>query len=216
MKEAFNRNRVEFFLNMVNNTYHLKNLITERDIYEKKAYKKIKSFINEPSGKGLQSIYLHMTLYSTIEKIEEMIKRFFPTKFESVKRFVEQGGNYKTLNFMWHPSDEKVHWSVVQFYGETPGANAEQRDMKLKTDLYLERTEEERKQFLLKIKTCLDELYGYYIEFSPTGEWFITDRNMVKEGLKKIVKGVGDTISFIQHSNKFCREDFTTQKLIYA
>lgn len=215
MKKAFNKKKVDNVLSELIGTYGI-NCFEERDIYTKKAYNKIKAYINDPRGVGLKSLYSYMVINKTTQDIEAVIKRFFPTKFETVRQFVEAGGKYQTLAFLYHPIDQKVHWNIVQFHENQSLEEGERREMKLKTDLYLERTEQERKDFLEYINTCFEKIYGYHFDINNSGLWFITDGNKVTGGYKRIVAGHDNDVTYIRKNNKFCDENFTADQLVYA
>jgi hypothetical protein len=145
-----------------------------------------------------------------------MIKRFFPIKYESLKNdFIENNLSFKTAHFFYHPVDGKIHWGVIQYNSNDEPVN--EREFKLKTDLFLDRTVEERKFLKEVVRKKLEKLYGYsYIEFGA-GKWGITDGNKDKDGnLKLLVFGQGLSVLNILKNNSFCDNEFSLNRRIVA
>lgn len=211
MRRVFNLDKiVEFFQYLENISLYRMDFYKE-DIITKKIWKKLINIID--SIESAKAVFLSI---NDREKQEEMIKRFFPTKYESLKNdIIENNLSFKTTHFFYHPLDSKIHWGVVQYNSNDEPVN--EREFKLKTDLFLDRTVEERKNLKDIIKKKLEKLYGYnYVELGA-GKWGITDGNKDKDGnFKLLVFGQGSSILNILKNNSFCDDEFSLSKRIVA
>lgn len=184
-----------FYIPYVNNTlekfrqYNI-NFLTKEDIYNKVAYKKIKKASTNIAFIEVLSLFM----LSSKESFFEMMKRFFPLKCEELIRQKSEGIDFEIMKAFYNNEDGKIHWSVKQ------GDNI--REFKLRTDMYLKRTKEEREKILDYIKKELDKLYGYFIEGNVNENFFITDKNNHNGNYKKIVETEGYFIHIIK--NVFC------------
>lgn len=209
MRRVFNEDKISEFFRYLEGITLFKDFCMD-DVVTKKIWKKLIGIID--------SIESAAAVYTTInnrEKQEEMIKRFFPTKYESLKNDLEERNiSFETTHFFYHPHDGKIHWGVVQ---HGLGGEAIEREFKLKTDLFLDRTVEERKSLKEIIRKKLEKLYGYsYINFGA-GKWGITDGNKDKNGnLKLLVFGQGLSILNILKNNSFCNNEFSLSRRIVA
>ena len=210
MQRVFNKTKIDEFFRYLENISLFKDFCYE-DVAIKKIWKKLIKLID--SIESAKAVYLSI---NSREKQEEMIKRFFPTKYESLKNdIIENNLSFKTTHFFYHPLDGKIHWGVVQYNSNDEPVN--EREFKLKTDLFLDRTVEERKNLKDIIKKRLEKLYGYsYVELG-NNQWGITDGNKNKDGsMKMLVKGEGEQILKILENNSFCDNSFSFSKKVMA
>ena len=210
MRKVFNLDKITEFFQYLENISLYRDFYKE-DIITKKIWKKLINIID--SIESAKAVFLSI---NNREKQEEMIKRFFPTKYESLKNDITENNlSFKTTHFFYHPLDGKIHWGVVQYNSNDEPVN--EREFKLKTDLFLDRTVEERKNLKDAIKKKLEKLYGYsYIELGA-GQWGITDGNKNKDGnFKLLVKGTGIQILKILENNSFCDDSFSFSKRVMA
>lgn len=211
MRRVFNLDKiVEFFQYLENISLYRMDFYKE-DIITKKIWKKLINIID--SIESAKAVFLSI---NDREKQEEMIKRFFPMKYESLKNDITENNlSFKTTHFFYHPLDGKIHWGVIQYNSNDEPVN--EREFKLKTDLFLDRTVEERKNLKDIIKKKLEKLYGYnYVELGA-GKWGITDGNKDKDGnFKLLVFGQGLSILNILKNNSFCDDEFSLSKRIVA
>lgn len=211
MRRVFNLDKiVEFFQYLENISLYRMDFYKE-DIITKKIWKKLINIID--SIESAKAVFLSI---NDREKQEEMIKRFFPTKYESLKNDITENNlSFKTTHFFYHPLDGKIHWGVVQYNSNDEPVN--EREFKLKTDLFLDRTVEERKNLKDIIKKKLEKLYGYNYVDLGAGKWGITDGNKDKDGnFKLLVFGQGLSILNILKNNSFCDNEFSLSKRIVA
>jgi hypothetical protein len=211
MRRVFNLDKIVEFFQYLENISLYRMDFHKEDIITKKIWKKLINIID--SIESAKAVFLSI---NDREKQEEMIKRFFPTKYESLKNdIIENNLSFKTTHFFYHPLDGKIHWGVVQYNSNDEPVN--EREFKLKTDLFLDRTVEERKNLKDIIKKKLEKLYGYnYIELGA-GKWGITDGNKDKDGnFKLLVFGQGLSILNILKNNSFCDDEFSLSKRIVA
>ena len=211
MRRVFNLDKIVEFFQYLENISLYRMDFHKEDIITKKIWKKLINIID--SIESAKAVFLSI---NDREKQEEMIKRFFPTKYESLKNdIIENNLSFKTTHFFYHPLDGKIHWGVVQYNSNDEPVN--EREFKLKTDLFLDRTVEERKNLKDIIKKKLEKLYGYnYIELGA-GKWGITDGNKDKDGnFKLLVFGQGLSILNILKNNSFCDDEVSLSKRIVA
>lgn len=210
MRKVFNEVKISEFFRYLESISLFKDFYDE-DVVTKKIWKKITNLID--SIESAKAVFLSL---NDREKQEEMIKRFFPTKYESLKNDLEQNNiSFKTTHFFYHPLDGKIHWGVVQYNSNDEPVN--EREFKLKTDLFLDRTVEERKILKEIIRKKLEKLYGYFYIDLGAGQWGITDGNKDKDGnFKLLVKGTGIQILHILKNNSFCDNEFSLSKRIVA
>ena len=210
MRKVFNEVKISEFFRYLESISLFKDFYDE-DVVTKKIWKKITNLID--SIESAKAVFLSI---NDREKQEEMIKRFFPTKYESLKNDLEQNNiSFKTTHFFYHPLDGKIHWGVVQYNSNDEPVN--EREFKLKTDLFLDRTVEERKNLKEIIRKKLERLYGYFYMDLEAGQWGITDGNKDKDGrFKLLVKGTGVQILHILKNNSFCDNEFSLSKRIVA
>lgn len=209
MRRVFNLDKIVEFFQYLENISLYRMDFHKEDIITKKIWKKLINIID--SIESAKAVFLSI---NDREKQEEMIKRFFPTKYESLKNdIIENNLSFKTTHFFYHPLDGKIHWGVVQYNSNDEPVN--EREFKLKTDLFLDRTVEERKNLKDIIRKKLEKLYGYnYVELGA-GKWGITDGNKDKDGnFKLLVFGQGLSILNILKNNSFCDDEFSLSKRI--
>ena len=210
MRKVFNLDKITEFFQYLENISLYRDFYKE-DIITKKIWKKLINIID--SIESAKAVFLSI---NNREKQEEMIKRFFPTKYESLKNDITENNlSFKTTHFFYHPLDGKIHWGVVQYNSNDEPVN--EREFKLKTDLFLDRTVEERKNLKDAIKKKLEKLYGYSYMDLGAGQWGITDGNKDKDGnFKLLVKGTGIQILKILKNNSFCDDSFSFSKRVMA
>jgi len=210
MRRVFNKTKIDEFFRYLENISLFKDFYIE-DVITKNIWKKLIKLID--SIESAKAVFLSL---NDREKQEEMIKRFFPIKYESLKNdFIENNLSFKTTHFFYYPIDGKIHWGVIQY--NSNGSPVNEREFKLKTDLFLDRTVEERKNLKDIIKKRLEKLYGYsYVELG-NNQWGITDGNKNKDGsMKMLVKGEGEQILKILENNSFCDNSFSFSKKVMA
>lgn len=174
MKKVFNRKNIDQFLKYLMETYRI-SFITANDVASKQVFKKLK---------GLKLIHNAKSLFLWMKKndsssIVPMVKKFFPNKMEEIE---SSGLSFEIKNFGYDPMDEKVHCYIIQ-------GDSRERSLKLFTDLYEERTREYVDKMIESLRKEFGRFYGYWLVDEDTypGNWYITDKNLIKDGKYAVV-----------------------------
>ena len=181
MRKFFNGTKIKKYLLELSNIELT--FISVGDVVHKNCFKKIKD---------LKSIIYAKILFNWMKEnipddIIPMVGKFFPTKIGEIK---QSGRELKIDKFYYKPSDNKIHCCVLD-------ADIE-RNLKIHTDLYEERTKEYTEKMIESIRKKLGRFYGYFYErCDELGyDWFITDKNLDKNGnyVKLVESKNGDII----------------------
>ena len=165
MKKVFNKSALVSFIRTLNN-YEI-NFISLDDFVNKKFFKKIKDLKYIHNAKSL----FNWMKENDAENILPMIRKFFPTKIAEIET---SGMEFNVVDFYFDTNDGKIHCYINQ--------SGRERMFKLHTDLYEERTKSEVNKMVEYLRKKASRFYGYFIEETDEESWFITDKNLDKDG----------------------------------
>lgn len=165
MKKVFNKSALVSFIRTLYN-YEI-NFISLEDFVNKKFFKKIKDLKYIHNAKSL----FNWMKENDVENILPMIRKFFPTKMEEIET---SGMEFNVVDFYFDTNDGKIHCFINQ--------SGRERILKLHTDLYEERTKSEVNKMVEDLRKKASRFYGYFIEETDEESWFITDKNLDKDG----------------------------------
>ena len=165
MKKVFNKSALVSFIRSLYN-YEI-NFISLEDFVNKKFFKKIKDLKYIHNAKSL----FNWMKENDVENILPMIRKFFPTKMEEIEN---SGMEFNIVDFYFDTNDGKIHCFINQ--------SGRERILKLHTDLYEERTKSEVNKMVEDLRKKASRFYGYFIEETDEESWFITDKNLDKDG----------------------------------
>ena len=165
MKKVFNKSALVSFIRSLYN-YEI-NFISLEDFVNKKFFKKIKDLKYIHNAKSL----FNWMKENDVENILPMIRKFFPTKMEEIET---SGMEFNIVDFYFDTNDGKIHCFINQ--------SGRERILKLHTDLYEERTKSEVNKMVEDLRKKASRFYGYFIEETDEESWFITDKNLDKDG----------------------------------
>ena len=165
MKKVFNKSALVSFIRTLYN-YEI-NFISLEDFVNKKFFKKIKDLKYIHNAKSL----FNWMKENDVENILPMIRKFFPTKMEEIEN---SGMEFNVVDFYFDTNDGKIHCFINQ--------SGRERILKLHTDLYEERTKSEVNKMVEDLRKKASRFYGYFIEETDEESWFITDKNLDKDG----------------------------------
>ena len=165
MKKVFNKSALVSFIRTLYN-YEI-NFISLEDFVNKKFFKKIKDLKYIHNAKSL----FNWMKENDVENILPMIRKFFPTKMEEIEN---SGMEFNIVDFYFDTNDGKIHCFINQ--------SGRERILKLHTDLYEERTKSEVNKMVEDLRKKASRFYGYFIEETDEESWFITDKNLDKDG----------------------------------
>ena len=165
MKKVFNKSALTSFIRILKN-YGI-NFISLDDFVDKKFFKKIKDLKYIHNAKAL----FNWMKVNDREGILPMIRKFFPTKMEEIET---SGIEFNIVDFYFDIGDGKIHCFIDQ--------SGRERMLKLHTDLYEERTKSEVNKMIEDLRKKASRFYGYFIEEIDENNWFITDKNLDKDG----------------------------------
>ena len=165
MKKVFNKSALVSFLRTLYN-YEI-NFISLEDFVNKKFFKKIKDLKYIHNAKSL----FNWMKENDVENILPMIRKFFPTKMEEI---ANSGMEFNVVDFYFDTNDGKIHCFINQ--------SGRERMLKIHTDLYVERTKSEVNKMVEYLRKKASRFYGYFIEETDEESWFITDKNLDKDG----------------------------------
>ena len=165
MKKVFNKSALVSFIRSLYN-YEI-NFISLEDFVNKKFFKKIKDLKYIHNAKSL----FNWMKENDVENILPMIRKFFPTKMEEIET---SGMEFNIVDFYFDTNDGKIHCFIDQ--------SGRERMLKLHTDLYEERTKSEVNKMVEDLRKKASRFYGYFIEETDEESWFITDKNLDKDG----------------------------------
>jgi len=162
MNKVFNLSKIEQFLEELQIYFNI-SFITKEDIFNKKVFKLIKDL------KKIQfanSLFRWLAEKESQETIISMVERFFPNKIGEIK---QAGRELIIDNFYYNIEDNKIYCKIRD--------DGIERTLKIHTDLYEERTEQESKKMISWLKKRLDKFYGYFF-VEEDNEEYITDMNI--------------------------------------
>ena len=165
MKKVFNKSALVSFIRALYN-YEI-NFISLDDFVNKSFFKKIKDLKYIHNAKSL----FNWMKENDVENILPMIRKFFPTKMEEIET---SGMAFDIVDFYFDTNDDKIHCYINQ--------SGRERMLKLHTDLYEERTKSEVNKMIEDLRKKASRFYGYFIEETDEENWFITDKNLDKDG----------------------------------
>ena len=165
MKKVFDKSALTSFIRILQN-YGI-NFISLDDFVDKKFFKKIKDLKYIHNAKAL----FNWMKVNDRESILPMIRKFFPTKMEEIET---SGIEFNIVDFYFDIGDGKIHCFIDQ--------SGRERMLKLHTDLYEERTKSEVNKMIEDLRKKASRFYGYFIEEIDENNWFITDKNLDKDG----------------------------------
>ena len=165
MKKVFNKSALVSFIRSLYN-YEI-NFISLEDFVNKKFFKKIKDLKYIHNAKSL----FNWMKENDVENILPMIRKFFPTKMEEIET---SGMAFDIVDFYFDTNDGKIHCFINQ--------SGRERMLKIHTDLYEERTKSEVNKMVEYLRKKASRFYGYFIEETDEESWFITDKNLDKDG----------------------------------
>lgn len=165
MKKVFNKSALVSFIRSLYN-YEI-NFISLDDFVNKKFFKKIKDLKYIHNAKSL----FNWMKENDVENILPMVRKFFPTKMEEIEN---SGMAFDIVDFYFDTNDSKIHCFINQ--------SGRERILKLHTDLYEERTKSEVNKMVENLRKKASRFYGYFIEETDEENWFITDKNLDKDG----------------------------------
>ena len=165
MKKVFNKSALVSFIRTLYN-YEI-NFISLEDFVNKKFFKKIKDLKYIHNAKSL----FNWMKENDVENILPMIRKFFPTKMEEIEN---SGMEFNIVDFDFDTNDGKIRCFINQ--------SGSGRILKLHTDLYEERTKSEVNKMVEDLRKKASRFYGYFIEETDEESWFITDKNLDKDG----------------------------------
>ena len=165
MKKVFNKSALVSFIRALQN-YEI-NFISLEDFVNKKFFKKIKDLKYIHNAKSL----FNWMKENDVENILPMIRKFFPTKIAEIEN---SGMEFNVVDFYFDTNDGKIHCYINQ--------SGRERMLKLHTDLYEERTKSEINKMVEDLRKKASRFYGYFIEETDEESWFITDKNLDKDG----------------------------------
>jgi hypothetical protein len=163
MNKVFNLSKIEQFLEELQIYFNI-SFITKEDIFNKNVFKLIKD---------LKKIQFASSLFKWLvteqenqETIISMVERFFPNKIGEIK---QAGRELIIDNFYYNIEDNKIYCKIRD--------DGIERTLKIHTDLYEERTEQESKKMISWLNKRLDKFYGYFF-VEEDNEEYITDMNI--------------------------------------
>ena len=165
MKKVFNKSALVSFIRTLYN-YEI-NFISLEDFVNKKFFKKIKDLKYIHNAKSL----FNWMKENDAENILPMIRKFFPTKIAEIET---SGMEFNVVDFYFDTNDGKIHCYINQ--------SGRERMLKLHTDLYEERTKSEVNKMVEYLRKKASRFYGYFIEETDEESWFITEKNLDKDG----------------------------------
>ena len=165
MKKVFNKSALVSFIRALYN-YEI-NFISLDDFVNKSFFKKIKDLKYIHNAKSL----FNWMKENDVENILPMIRKFFPTKIAEIEN---SGMAFDIVDFYFDTNDDKIHCYINQ--------SGRERMLKLHTDLYEERTKSEVNKMIEDLRKKASRFYGYFIEETDEENWFITDKNLDKDG----------------------------------
>lgn len=188
MNKVFNLSKIERFIEELKIYFNIF-FIEKEDIFNKKVFKLIKDL------KKIQyanSLFRWLAEKENQEVIISMVERFFPNKIGEIKQARRE---LIVDNFYYNVEDNKVYCKIRD--------NGNERVLKIHTDLYEERTEQESERMISWLKKELDRFYGYFL-VEENNEKYITDNNIHNGKKRKLITFEEDnTWNFYVSNNSF-------------
>jgi len=152
--------------NCINELRNIGLCFSYEDFIHKRVFKKIKN---------LKKIEYAEQLFNSLDKEKkvELVEKFFPNKLREIK----EQGEFEIFNFWFDSSIGKLKTIIHQ--------NNNKRTLALRTENYEPRIEELIKEAVIFLTNKISKLYGYFFVSTETG-WYITDRNLNKDGSYRI------------------------------